>query len=252
MAKRCCVFQPFDDGGPYDKRYAEVVEPAVIAAGLESYRVDRDPSATIPIDTLEGEIRNASVCLADISEDNPNVWYELGYALASRVPVVMICFKPRRTKTPFDVQHRSAIFYTVDSPRAFQQLQSDITTRLTAEIGKQVRIADIASVSPVASTKGLRAHEIAALALIMAERGSRFDGVGVYRMKQNMEKAGFNELATNLAIAKLEQMEFAESRLEQDPVDNESYPAIFLLAKGEGWLIENQEQLALELTKSKE
>jgi hypothetical protein len=251
MAKRCCVFQPFDESGPYDRRYSEVIEPAIVAAGLEAYRVDRDPAATIPIDTLESEIRSASVCLADISLDNPNVWYELGYALASGVPVVMICLKPRKTKTPFDVQHRSIIYYAQDSPGDFQKLQKSITDRIEAEVHKQSQVADIASASPVSPTEGLRPHEITALALVMAERNSPDDGVGIWITKRNMDKAGFNELATNLAITSLVLMGFAENRQAHDPDNGESYSAVYLLEKGERWLIDNQERLALQLERTK-
>ena len=121
MLGQCCVFQPFDDGGPYDKRYDEVISPAIKAADLEPYRVDRDASAEIPIDKLHEEIRGSVVCLADITPDNPNVWYELGFAVASDQPIVMICKKGRTL--PFDTHHRSAIFYTQESPRDFEQLK---------------------------------------------------------------------------------------------------------------------------------
>lgn len=44
---RCFVIQPFDRG--FSKRYDDVYEPAIRAAGLEPYRVDRDPSVVIPL-----------------------------------------------------------------------------------------------------------------------------------------------------------------------------------------------------------
>ena len=57
-------------------------QPAIKAAGLEAYRVDRDPGVEVPIEAIEDGIRTATVCLADITTDNPNVWYELGFAFA--------------------------------------------------------------------------------------------------------------------------------------------------------------------------
>ena len=39
---RCFVSQPFD-AGEFDKRYGQVYGPAIKAAGLEPYRVDREP-----------------------------------------------------------------------------------------------------------------------------------------------------------------------------------------------------------------
>ena len=78
----CFVIQPFDRG-KFDKRFEDTFRPAIEEAGLEAYRVDQDPNVEIPIEAIEEGIRNAAVCLADITTDNPNVWYELGYAFAA-------------------------------------------------------------------------------------------------------------------------------------------------------------------------
>ena len=72
VSGKCCVFQPFDKG-PYDKRYDDTLAPAIQATGLQPYRVDRDDGAIIPIDTLHDEIKSATLCLADIGTQNPNV-----------------------------------------------------------------------------------------------------------------------------------------------------------------------------------
>lgn len=93
----CFVIQPFD-AGKFDNRFDDVYKPAIEAAGLEEYRVDRDPAVDVPIEAIEQGIRNATVCLADITTDNPNVWYELGFALAAGKPVVMVCSKERPIK----------------------------------------------------------------------------------------------------------------------------------------------------------
>jgi len=51
----CFVIQPFDSGGVFDKRYADVFEPAIKAAGLEPYRIDRDYNTVIPIEDIENQ-----------------------------------------------------------------------------------------------------------------------------------------------------------------------------------------------------
>jgi hypothetical protein len=102
MSERCFVIQPFDDGGPFDKRYDDVLVPAIRAAELEEYRVDRDPNVAIPIDQIETAIPTSVICLADITLDNPNVWFELGYAIALAKQVVLICNKNRAT--PFSIR----------------------------------------------------------------------------------------------------------------------------------------------------
>lgn len=56
---RCFVIQRFDNG-PFDKGYRDVIVPAVKRAGLQPYRVDEDPRATVPIEEIEQGIRNSS------------------------------------------------------------------------------------------------------------------------------------------------------------------------------------------------
>jgi nucleoside 2-deoxyribosyltransferase len=119
--KKCFVMQPFDKG-KFDKRFDDVIKPAVTRANLIAYRIDRDPSVSIPIEDIESGIRDSDVCLADITTDNPNVWFELGYALAIHKDVVLICSNERATKYPFDVQHRNIIGYKVDAPSDFMEL----------------------------------------------------------------------------------------------------------------------------------
>ncbi len=246
MPQRCCVFQPFDNGGPYDKRYTDVLEPAIRAASLEPYRVDQDPGAAVPIDALEEEIRRSAACIADISSDNPNVWYELGYSFSSNAPVVMICSKAR-TVLPFDIKHRKIVFYSSDSTRDFEELKTKVSERLLAELKKRATISDIISASPIASTQGLRPHEISALAFIMANRSSTQDGVSTYIIKRDMRESGFTELAAGLGLTNLEHMNFVVGRELHEPDSGESYMAYFLTHAGESWLIENQHTLDLNL-----
>lgn len=133
---RCFVIQSFDKGA-YHKRYRDVLAPAIEQAGFEPYRVDEDPGSTVVIEDIEKGIRESAVCLADITLDNPNIWYEVGFALANGKPVVLICKDPRPSAFPFDIQHRQVIQYSVDSPRDFTDLQG--RNRLAPQSsGKQI------------------------------------------------------------------------------------------------------------------
>lgn len=243
MNGRCCVFQPFDDGGPYDKRYDDVVSPAIEAADLEPYRVDRDVGAVIPIDTLHDEIRKSSVCLADITHDNPNVWYELGYAAASGHSVVMICAKDR--KLPFDIHHRKIIFYTAESPRDFEQLGSDITNRLQAVLARQTRMREVVAASPVKPTEDLNQHQIEVLSCLMALDSSVSEWDQERIITAKMRQVGHNELATNIGLLTLEEDGYIESEPGGDW--ERVYFVYRLTPKGKDWLIHNQDKLKLRV-----
>jgi nucleoside 2-deoxyribosyltransferase len=133
----CFVIQPFDSG-KFDKRFADIYKPAIEAAGLEPYRVDKDPGVSIPIESIEKGIKQPSVCLADITADNPNVWYELGYAFALGKPVIMVCSEERTGKKyPFDIQHRSIIPYMADSPSDFDKLRDSLTAKIKATLTQE-------------------------------------------------------------------------------------------------------------------
>jgi nucleoside 2-deoxyribosyltransferase len=84
------------------------------------------------IDRIEKDIEGAAVCLAEITTNNANVWFELGYALACKKPVVMIREKNARTKFPFDVQHRSILQYDTESSKDYEELKTKIAERLKA------------------------------------------------------------------------------------------------------------------------
>ena len=144
----CFLIQPFD-AGKFDKRYEDVFKPAVEDAGLEPYRVDRDDGVEVPIDAIEEGLRNSTICLAEITTDNPNVWYELGFARAAGRPVVMISSDKRKKKYPFDIQHRSIIPYRTDSSSDFAELRAAITSKLKALLLKGERIDEIAQATQV-------------------------------------------------------------------------------------------------------
>ncbi|GIP19645.1 hypothetical protein J40TS1_52870 [Paenibacillus montaniterrae] len=131
----CFVIQPFD-GSTFDNRYEDSLVPSIDAAGLTPYRVDRDPSVVIPIIEIETAIKNAQVVLADISLDNPNVWLELGFAIAHKKSIVLICSDIRNSRFPFDIQHRAIIKYKTDSKRDFYLLEHQITEKLRGIVSK--------------------------------------------------------------------------------------------------------------------
>ena len=168
----CFVIQPFDSG-KFDKRYDQVFKPAIVAAGLERYRVDQDPHVHIPIDAIEKGIRNASICLADITTDNPNVWYELGYASAAETIVVMVCSTEREGKGfPFDIQHRTIIEYKVDAPDDFDKLRTAITARIKASLERGEDLRRLGNIEQVAPVAGLTMEQLTVLAVSASAVGA--------------------------------------------------------------------------------
>jgi hypothetical protein len=179
----CFVIQPFD-ADKFDKRFEEVYSPSIQAAGLDPYRVDRDPAVEVPIDAIESGIRSAAVCLADITTDNPNVWYELGFAFAAGRPVVMVCSEERTGKKyPFDIQHRTITIYKADSPSDFETLKSAITSRVKALISRTEALRVFEASEQVAPIHGLTQPELAVLATVAGSVILPREGVAAYSQR---------------------------------------------------------------------
>lgn len=240
----CFVIQPFDKG-VYDKRYDDIFSPAIIEAGLQPYRVDRDPSVNIPIENIVSGIKNSEMCLAEITTDNPNVWFELGFAIALQKDVVLICSIDRKSRFPFDVQHRNIIEYSNESKSDFDTLKEKIKDRIEAIIKKQQDLGQLTTDSPIEDTEGLQQHEMMALIIIMQNSFIADSGVGGYTIKQDMNRAGYTDIAISLALRSLAQKNKIHYNTESDRNGNE-YSVYFVTSEGERWLLNNQDKLVLK------
>jgi nucleoside 2-deoxyribosyltransferase len=204
----CFVIQPFDKG-QYDKRYSDVLKPAIIDAGLDPYRVDEDPGATVLIENIEKGIREAEVCLADITTNNPNIWYEVGFALACGKSVVLICGE-RTEPFPFDIRHRSIVNYARESSSDFDALRRQVTKRLKAQAKKAETLQAVEAMAQLETTEGLSNHEIGVLMTLMADRADPHSAMPPHEIKNSMRSAGYTNIATGLALESLRRKKMIE------------------------------------------
>ncbi len=148
MEEYCFVIQPYDRGD-FDHRFDDIVKPVIEECGLEAYRVDRDPYVEIAVSVIEERIRDAALVIAEISVDNPNVWFELGYAMALNKPVIMMCDDAYRNgKFPFDISHRNVLVYRTGSLRDFDVFKESLKTRIFAKLKGIHRIENNSKITP--------------------------------------------------------------------------------------------------------
>ena len=199
--KFCFVIQPISDK-KYDKRFVDIYEPAISNANIKAYRVDKDSTVQDIIQSIERKIDAATICFADISIDNPNVWYELGYATAKGKDIVIVCDENRNGKYPFDISHKNIIQYKSDSPSDFTELSKKITERINTYLRNQERNYKIID-SPLKECDGLQSYEISLLGVIVGEQLSDDVNVSLYLLKDRMLQIGFNETAVGIGIMSL-------------------------------------------------
>ena len=240
----CFIIQPFD-GGPFDKRYLDVIKPTIEKLGLEPYRVDEDHHSSIPINDIEDKIKSSLICLADITLDNPNVWYELGYAISANKPVIMVCSKDRKTKFPFDVQHRKIITYSTESLQDFEKLTKDIENRAKAILEKREILTKVSSES-IADVEGLAQHELIAIVAIAENLASPQDNVSSYTIKNDIENSGFTTMAAVIGLQNLERKNLISNQEYQDSYQHDPYIGYQLTKTGWDWIMNNQERFEMK------
>jgi hypothetical protein len=121
---------------------------------LELRRGDTSAKPHSIMADVVGDLQTAGVIVADLTGDNPNVMYELGYAHASGAEPILIARVDHRL--PFDVMEKRCIFFDLTTPeggaefdraiaRAIREILSDHqTTVLTSVVARtEAIVADL-------------------------------------------------------------------------------------------------------------
>jgi tetratricopeptide (TPR) repeat protein len=100
------------EGIDFNKVYTDLIKPALTEAGFEVFRSDEEQRAGEIRTEMFQELLLADLVIADISIDNPNVWYELGvrHGLRSRGVIQIKC---ARDYMPFDVYTDRTLTYHI-------------------------------------------------------------------------------------------------------------------------------------------
>jgi tetratricopeptide (TPR) repeat protein len=113
------VIMPFGkkkgaDGSLYDFNavYSLLIKPALEMAGFEAFRADEETSSGDILTDMFQELLLADLCIADMSIDNANVFYELGIRHAFRKRGI-VHIQAGRAYMPFDVFNVRTIPYHI-------------------------------------------------------------------------------------------------------------------------------------------
>lgn len=244
----CFVIQQFD-GATYDRRYRETIRPALIKAHVEPQRADEILGLNPVIEKIETAIQSASICVAEVSEDNPNVWLELGYALALDRPTVILCDKAVRSKLPFDVQHRPIIFYRTDSRSGFDELESNIVKWVTNELATDRRIQRAPTLKPGSeSSTDLEAYEVAILATAFAFWPTPMGSISHWELEKKLKAEKYTEVGLALGVVNLVARDYIVERLVTEEDSNGPYETKHYQVTPEGiaWIQSHKQLLTLK------
>jgi hypothetical protein len=114
----------------YNDVYRDVVQEVCKDYQVSVTRADEvnGPTGLIIADIVR-EVSNAQLVIADITPTNPNVYFEVGYALALSKPTILLARKG--TPLPFDVAGFRVLFYE-DSIGGKKKLEDGLRKHLDA------------------------------------------------------------------------------------------------------------------------
>lgn len=129
----CFVLMPFETA--FDPVY-EAIRAGAEDAKLHCQRADKVRDNQALIEKIKKAIHKAGIIVADITGDNPNVFYEVGYAHGLGKECILVT-QTRSEEVPFDLRHLEHIGYSA-SRQGLTELR-----RALAETMVRIRSRDL-------------------------------------------------------------------------------------------------------------
>ena len=104
--KKCFVISPIGAEGSdtrtnADKLFKYIIKPVCEDCDFEPIRVDKLNDANSITQTIIDHLEKSELVIADITEHNPNVFYEMGYRARTKKPIIHL--KSKGENLPFDI-----------------------------------------------------------------------------------------------------------------------------------------------------
>jgi len=112
---RGLVITPFDAPG---RRVLATVRRALEEIGVEVFRVDDIAAGAVWANAITDAMRSSDFLVVDVSRQNPNVFYELGFAHALRKPTILVASAEATGALPSDLAGFQYIVYEPDNLRS--------------------------------------------------------------------------------------------------------------------------------------
>lgn len=123
--KYCFYLCPFEE--PFNTIYSDHVKPAIESSGFTVERADEIFGTQPIIEDIWDGINSSEIVIADVTNRNPNVMYEIGMAHTVGKPVVIMT--QNIDDVPFDLKHHRCIMYSY-TPKGCATLEEKISGTL--------------------------------------------------------------------------------------------------------------------------
>jgi hypothetical protein len=130
---KCFIVMPF--GIPdLEDLYAEFVVPVLEDCKVECKRGDDIFGSNVVMEDVRAAIASADLIVADLTGQNPNVFYEVGIAHTLGKPVLLLSRSIE--DVPFDLRHRRVLPYEY-TPVGCKRLVTKLRDHVLAMLGRE-------------------------------------------------------------------------------------------------------------------
>ncbi len=189
MGKKCFVISVIGDKGSEERRHADllfdhIIKPVAEQAGYDTVkRGDHfDETGMITAQVVEA-ILNDDMVVADLTYDNPNVYYELAIRHQTGKPIVQMM--KEGVKLPFDLAHVRTLTFGMDLDEAEEAKK---------ELSQKIEVAE--KDTQVVKNPITQAREINALKLSPLDQAETLSSI---LETQNAILSGVNALSRKLS-----------------------------------------------------
>jgi hypothetical protein len=137
------VIQPFENA----QVGYNLISAAAGKAGAVVFRADSIQTDANIMENIHQAIQTATLIIADVTNANPNVMYEVGFAQAQKRPLILIAGSSR--SIPFDLAGIRVLIYDLNSPLEF-------VDRLARSIQQAIKQPDSFVLPEVSADRGSR------------------------------------------------------------------------------------------------
>jgi hypothetical protein len=131
--RRGIVITPLDAAG---RRIHDTVNRALRELGIKTYDLRDLPAGASLANAITAAIREADFVVADVTRQNPNVLYEIGYANALEKPTILLVDGSAQDEMPADLAGLSYLTYDSRNLRSLHDYVSRAVRRTIDREGK--------------------------------------------------------------------------------------------------------------------
>ena len=191
--KICFVIAPIgEEGSPTrdrsDQILKHIIEPVARECGYEPKRADSFATPGIITEQIIEQLLHAPLVIADLTDHNPNVFYELAVRHAAKKPIVQLI--DRDQKIPFDVGGMRVLHIS--------HHDLDLAAKAKEELLQYIKAAELnpEASNPISTTVELRA-------LRQSERSSDKAMAEILESVQRIERQLRDERVTESTLRRI-------------------------------------------------